>query len=216
MQYLTLPRKVPAAFRAYSCPARQREREQDYDMRYCKTVKLKDGRECLLRSASGDDAQDVIDLYLLTHGQTDFLASYPDESSLTLEAEAAFLEAKLSSARGAEIAAFVGGKMAGLAGISPMGEKYKVSHRAELGISVDEAFWGLGIGRALMEACLECARKAGFVQLELQVVAENERALSLYRSFGFTEYGRDPKGFRSRFSGWQELVYMRLEPGDDH
>ena len=26
-----------------------------------------------------------------------------------------------------------------------------------------------------------------------------------------TKIGRNPKGFRSRFSGWQELVLMRLE-----
>jgi hypothetical protein len=28
---------------------------------------------------------------------------------------------------------------------------------------------------------------------------------------GFVEYGRNPKGFRSRTTGWQELVLMRLE-----
>ena len=28
---------------------------------------------------------------------------------------------------------------------------------------------------------------------------------------GFVEYGRNPKGFRSRLTGWQELVLMRLE-----
>ena len=28
---------------------------------------------------------------------------------------------------------------------------------------------------------------------------------------GTVEYGRNPKGFRSQFSGWQELVLMRLE-----
>lgn len=28
---------------------------------------------------------------------------------------------------------------------------------------------------------------------------------------GFTEFGRNPRGFRSRLSGYQELVYMRLE-----
>ena len=36
-------------------------------------------------------------------------------------------------------------------------------------------------------------------------------ALALYKSVGFVEYGRNPKGFRSRTAGWQELVLMRLE-----
>lgn len=42
-------------------------------------------------------------------------------------------------------------------------------------------------------------------------MAENERAVALYKSEGFEEYGRNPKGFLSRYSGFQELVYMRLD-----
>ena len=92
-----------------------------------------------------------------------------------------------------------------------VGTKYKVRHRAELGISVAKEFWGLGIGRALMDACIECARQAGYVQLELDVVSENSRAISMYEKAGFEEYGRNPKGFNSRITGFQEIVYMRLE-----
>ncbi len=72
-------------------------------------------------------------------------------------------------------------------------------------------FWGLGIGGALLNACIECAKKAGYEQLELTVVAENLRAISMYTKAGFVEYGRNPKGFKSRTAGFQELVYMRLE-----
>ena len=89
--------------------------------------------------------------------------------------------------------------------------KEKLKHRAEFGISVDKAYWGLGIGRALTNACIECARAAGYAQLELEAVAENKNALALYESVGFVEYGRNPKGFRSRLTGWQELVLMRLD-----
>ena len=65
----------------------------------------------------------------------------------------------------------------------------------------------------MTEGCLECARTAWYVQLELEAVAENKSAIALYRSVGFREYGRNPKGFRSRLTGWQELVLMRLELG---
>ena len=99
----------------------------------------------------------------------------------------------------------------GSAGIGCVGRREKTRHRAEFGISVDKAYWGLGIGRALTEACIECAKKAGYAQLELEVVAENRSAIGLYESVGFVEYGRNPKGFRSRLTGWQEVVLMRLE-----
>ena len=103
------------------------------------------------------------------------------------------------------------GKVAGNGSVSGIGNKRKILHRCSLAIALYQAYWGLGIGGALTEACIECARRAGYVQLELEAVAENRAALALYKSAGFVEYGRNPKGFRSRFSGWQELVLMRLE-----
>ena len=45
----------------------------------------------------------------------------------------------------------------------------------------------------------------------LDVVAENTAARMLYERVGFTEYGRNPRGFRTRSGAWQELILMRLE-----
>ena len=64
---------------------------------------------------------------------------------------------------------------------------------------------------ALTEACIECAKEAGYTQLELDVVSDNASAISLYKKVGFVEYGRNPKGFNSRISGYQELIYMKLD-----
>ena len=179
-------------------------------MQYLRTVKLKDGRECVLRNGTEADGQAVLDLFNLTHEQSDFLASYRDESTHTVEGEAVFLKKKTESGNEIEILAEVDGIPVGLAGISCVGPKCKLRHRAEFGISVDKAYWGLGIGRALTEACIECAKAAGYAQVELSVVADNAHAIALYESAGFTEYGRNPMGFRSRVSGWQEIVEMRL------
>ena len=182
-------------------------------MEYHKTITLKDGRACTLRNGTAEDGQALLDIFNLTHTQTDYLLSYPEESTHTVQQEADFLKQKTESADEIELLAELDGKVVGSAGISCVGRKEKIRHRAEFGISVDKAHWGLGIGRALTEGCIECARTAGYVQLELEAVAENKSALALYRSVGFREYGRNPKGFRSRLTGWQELVLMRLELG---
>lgn len=92
-----------------------------------------------------------------------------------------------------------------------VGGRRKVAHRARFGISILKEYWGMGIGRVLMDACIDCAPRACYAQLELEVVADNERALSLYRRTGFEEYGRNPRGYRSAAAGYQELVHMRLE-----
>ena len=180
-------------------------------MKYQKTIKLKDDRQCILRNATENDGAAVLENFILTHEQTDFLLSYPDENTITAEEEGQYLQKKTDSPNGIEILAEVDGTVAGLAGIEAVGDKYKVRHRADFGISVDKNYWGLGIGTALMEASIQCAKEAGYEQLELNVVAENDRAVATNRRAGFVEYGRNPKGFRSRISGYQEVVYMFLD-----
>lgn len=180
-------------------------------MKYNKTIILKNGTECCLRNGIESDGKAVFDNFNLTHEETDYLLSYPDENSFEAVKEGQFLKEKTESKNEIEIIAVIDGVVAGTAGIEAIGSKYKLKHRAEFGISVAKAFWGLGIGRALMEACIECACNAGYLQLELNVVSDNTRAIAMYESAGFVEYGRNPKGFNSRIAGFQEIIYMRLE-----
>ena len=112
----------------------------------------------------------MIENFNLTHEETDFLLTYPEENSMDAKQEGEFLQKKADSDNEIEIIALVDGKVAGTA-----------------------------------------AKQAGYVQLELDVVADNKQAISLYEKAGFVEFGRNPKGFKSKFSGYQELVYMRLE-----
>lgn len=180
-------------------------------MRYAKTVVLKGGVELLVRNAVASDARALRDVMQRTHGETDYLLSYPDEQSVDDEQEARSLVETERSDNEVELVAVVDGKIVGSAGVAAVGGRRKVLHRARFGISVLKDYWGLGIGRVLMEASIDCARRAGYTQLELEVVADNERALSLYRRVGFEEYGHNPRGYRSAAAGYQELVHMRLE-----
>lgn len=180
-------------------------------MKYNKTLILKDGRECIIRNGIEQDAEQVIRNFILTHRETNFLTTYPEETSFTIDQERDYLKRKADSEREAELVAVVNGEIVGTAGIGQIRAAEKTMHRASFGISIAKEWWGLGIGRSLTEGCIRCAKAAGYVQLELEVVASNERALALYQRTGFTEYGRNPKGFRSRQNDWQELVLMRLE-----
>ena len=180
-------------------------------MEYQKTVFTKDGKSCLLRSATAADAEAVWNFFFTAHSQTDYLLSYPEECGKSVEQERQFLADRATSDNAIELCAFVDGILAGTAGFSAIGHKCKVRHRAEFGITVEQSYWGKGIGRAMTGACIECARRVGFLQLELEVVADNHPAILLYESFGFREYGRNPRGFRTKDGCWQELVLMRLE-----
>ena len=180
-------------------------------MKYCQQIVLKNGKTVILRNGEESDGSAVLENFNLTHTETDYLLSYPDENSFDPEKESQLLKQKAESTNEVEIIAFVDGKVVGTAGIAAVGTKYKVRHRAEFGVGVRKEYWGLGIGGALLEACINCAKEAGYTQLELSVVAENDRAIALYQKAGFVEYGRNPCGFHSRINGFQEIVYMLLE-----
>ncbi|MBQ7474380.1 MAG: GNAT family N-acetyltransferase [Clostridia bacterium] len=180
-------------------------------MKYNRVLTLKNGKKAILRNGDAPDGQEVFEVFNRCHGETDYLLTYPDENSFDPDAEAEYLAEKTKSENGIEIVAEIDGKIVGTAGISAVGSKFKVRHRAEFGVSVLREYWGLGLGRALTEACIGCAREAGYEQLELNAVLENERATSLYRDCGFVEFGRNPRGFKSRTGKYQEVVYMRLE-----
>lgn len=180
-------------------------------MRYYKEITLKNGKAAVLRNGEESDGAAALENFNLTHEETDYLLSYPDENSMTAADESEYLKEKTASDNEIEIVAVVDGKIIGTAGIDAVGTKYKVKHRAEFGIAIAREYWGLGLGTALTNACIDCAKKAGYTQLELNVVAENESAVALYSKLGFTEFGRNPKGFCSRTGGYMELVYMRLE-----
>lgn len=180
-------------------------------MKYYNEIVLKNGAHCILRSGTEADGQAVLDNFLLTHAQTDNLLTYPEENTFTAKQEADFLRAKEESPFDVEILAVVDGQVAGTAGVEALGRKEKIRHRADFGISIDEKYWGLGIGTALLNACIDCARRAGFTQLELQVVSENKKAAAMYEKAGFVTYGVNPRGFRSRDGRWQKLALMLLE-----
>ncbi len=179
-------------------------------MKFEKTIMLKNGVPCTIRNGEGADGDELLFVFQTTHAETDHLMTYPDENTFDAASEAAFLQEKTDSDREIELLAVVDGKVVGSAGFEAVGTKDKLRHRADFGIAVLRDYWGLGIGRALTQCSIVCARAAGYHQLELTVVADNTAAVALYRSLGFVEYGLNPMGFLARDGRYQALSYMRL------
>jgi ribosomal protein S18 acetylase RimI-like enzyme len=82
-------------------------------------------------------------------------------------------------------------------------------HVGGLGIAVSQEFRGQGIGRLLMETVISEATRhlPGLQMITLQVFGNNSTAIALYKSLGFTEYGRLPRGFKHR-GKYVDDVYM--------
>ena len=95
-------------------------------MKYNQKIILKNGKEAWLRNGDVTDGPAVYEVFNLTHAETDYLLSYPDENSFDPEQESRFLEEKTNSQNEIEIIAIVDDKVVGSAGIGSIGTKYKV------------------------------------------------------------------------------------------
>lgn len=72
-------------------------------------------------------------------------------------------------------------------------------------VSADSA--GKGIGRALIQAVVDRARSLlNLEQINLTVVASNERAIRLYESFGFVAFSREERSIKYNDQYFDELT----------
>jgi putative acetyltransferase len=111
------------------------------------------------------------------------------------------------------LAAELDGEVVGTAGLHPAGLQLRRRHVMHLGISVASHAQGRGVGTALMAAmCHYADQWAGILRLELTVFADNERAIRLYRRFGFETEGL-LRAFAMRDGRYVDVFAMaRLHP----
>ena len=81
------------------------------------------------------------------------------------------------------------GDVVGHAGLTPV-PGVRRRHAMGMGMSVAAHAQGQGVGRTLIEAVLDWADHwAQVLRIELTVYTDNERAIALYRGFGFQQEG---------------------------
>ena len=111
------------------------------------------------------------------------------------------------------LAAVLGDKPVGLAGLHPVGPSVRRRHAMGLGITVAKASQGQGVGQALMAALLDYADNwAQILRIELTVYHDNVRAVRLYERHGFEHEGR-LKAYGLRNGVFEDVLSMaRLHP----
>lgn len=89
---------------------------------------------------------------------------------------------------------FVNSELSGISAID-LGERIK-SHIGVFGITIAQKYHGKGFGKLLMKLILEEASRglSKLKMITLEVFAENEKAIKMYKNFGFIQYGKLPKG----------------------
>ncbi|HWQ06293.1 MAG TPA: GNAT family N-acetyltransferase [Feifaniaceae bacterium] len=168
---------------------------------------LKDGRTLILRDPTLDDAQELLDFLKTVGSETDFLLC--DENGidgLTLEGEQEWITATLSAPNTKMFVGTIEGEIMLVCDIRAAARK-RVAHVGGVAISLKRGYWRLGIGSIAMQAMIDFAKGTGKLRmLSLEVREGNERAISLYKRFGFAEIGRHKGRINVRGTYYDEIL----------
>lgn len=160
-----------------------------------KEIRIKNGKTAILTSPSPDMAEEMLYYLKTTAGETPFLLRTPEESNLTIEEERKFLQSMLDSDHAVMILCIVDGEVAGNCQISRK-TKLRNKHRGSIGIALLQKYWSLGIGTAMFEEMIAIAKDWGLMQVELEVIEGNTRAMGLYQKMGFETVSAIPNAVR--------------------
>jgi GNAT superfamily N-acetyltransferase len=133
--------------------------------------------------------------------RVEIIAAHPTAFTSSVEEEIAADDTRFLAdlgPHGCVIGAFDGGALDGgvLIGVAGLRaeRKRQAAHKATLfGMAVRAAAHGRGVGRALVRAVMEEARRMGLKQLILTYSEGNAPAERLYRACGFVAFGREPR-----------------------
>ena len=103
------------------------------------------------------------------------------------EEELASLPGKYKEPDGCVLLAWDGDKVAGGAGLRPLGEDGVCEMKR---LFVREPWRGQGLGQRLTEQILDAATHAGYLRIRLDTEKRLEPAINLYHKFGFSEIDR--------------------------
>jgi putative acetyltransferase len=163
-----------------------------------RAITLKDGSAATLRRVTLDDAQGVLDLeragVIDGRGVVRDLSDMPETAEQMRKTLKAWAGGRRAHAEGCMLVVEPINTRAD--GLTILGEGQlrrfgpaKVRHVAQTSLEVHPEAQRLGVGRAIMEGLLEWAGSVGVNRVQLNVFADNHRAIGLYESLGFERVG---------------------------
>ncbi len=153
-------------------------------VRQAQTVSLRGGHHAVIAPASEQDAPALLAYLDDIADETEFLSFGRGGLGMSVQQEADFVRGLHEGGNGLMLLASIDGEVAGVATLVRL-RPPRVRHVAQLGLSVREKYWGMGLGRTLSEELLLDARQLGLTRIELRVRHDNTRAISLYEALGF-------------------------------
>ncbi len=142
------------------------------------------GLNYTIRSATVKDAKDLSELRLQIDGETENLDREKGEAFIDIPGFEQIIITDSENPRNLFLVAVIQDQIVGFSRCEGIYLK-RFSHKVEFGVGVLKDFWGHGIGKNLLKESVSWADSNGIKKIILNVLETNEKAIKLYKRFGF-------------------------------
>lgn len=162
-----------------------------------------------IRETLPEDAERIIEYIKKIGGETDNLTFGKEGLPVTVEQEEEYLKQVHDSKHSVHYSVWKNGEIIGDGGLT--GLPRRMSHRAEMGLSVVKAEWNKGIGSMILNKLIEYARQNEIEIIDPEVRSDNAGAIHLYEKYGFKHAGTRPAYFKIGNDYFDfEMMYLDL------
>jgi len=165
-----------------------------------RTVTLRDGRRVHIRPLKEDDREGLHGMYqsMSDDALRWSMAPYTEE---TIDTWIGDLPNLIS------LVAVHLGEIIGYASIQKFAHP-RLAGTGDLNIYIHQDYQGAGLGTALMVMLLNAANEQSLHRINLEVVADNEKAVHLFRKFGFNVEGRRVEAYKAINGSLHDILLM--------
>lgn len=171
-------------------------------------LQLCDGKRVLIREAVEEDASSILDYLRRNSDRFPYMITTLEEVESNPKTQMQIIQAHHRLSNCLMIVAVSDFQVVGLLNCLG-GQKKRVRHDGEFGVSVDMSLLRQGIGSAMIDILLQWAeQKSSLERLTLMVMHDNTHAINLYRRYGFAQEGIKRCAVKFGPSQYQDLIMM--------
>lgn len=178
------------------------------------TVKLKDGREVLIRNAQPGDGRLVHEYLRVLGASTPYILTFPGDIGTPEHYESRVSKVDEDMFYSMSAIDLDTGRIVGNTSFS-FAQRVKLSHAAGLGTGVLPDWQGIGLGSWMLKRAIGDMRTNPKIhRLELTVMDGNDHAQGMYERAGFVVEGRKLKSIRQPDGSFRDEILMGMWIGD--
>jgi RimJ/RimL family protein N-acetyltransferase len=174
------------------------------------TAKLKDNSEVVIREATIHDAAEMIQCIKVYVAESQYMVMLPEEFSLTLHQGREWIQAFIEADNSLLIVAERNGTILGNLDITGAKRK-RILHNGLVGMGMLPEYRQRGLGSLLLQAGIDWAKRNPYLErLWLQVIADNDPAIKLYKKHGFVQEGLQKNFIKTGEGNYADNMIMGM------